>query len=223
MKQKLGDALRRADCALAGAIFLSLSAVAATAALNPTFDNAPAPPRVLLVVEKVAVNQLLAPPIAPDVLPLPRPRHVSSPMRIEVALENLAEEASCLADAMYYEARGEGLRGEKAIAEVIVHRSQRSGFPHTICGVVHQGEGEACQFSFVCDGAMGRPKDTADWSRAVRLATRILSGSLPLMNATDGAIAFHAASVQPDWPGMVQTTRIGNHVFYRRPARRHSV
>ena len=219
MNHKLGDALRRSDCALAGAIFLSLSTVAAATALNPGLNNAMAAPKVLPRIEKVAIDA----PVAPNVIPAPRPNSYFTRMRIAVALEDLAGEASCLAEAMYYEARGEGVVGEKAIAEVVVHRSQRRGFPHTICGVVHQGDGEACQFSFVCDGTMDRPKDAGDWARAMRLATRILTGSLPLMNATEGAIAFHATTVQPEWPGMVPTVRIGNHVFYRRPARTHSI
>lgn len=219
MTQKISEALSRADCALAGALFLSLSTVAAAAAFHPGLPEAGTPPKVLAAIERVAVAS--PPPALPEVMPLPRPPFAR--LRIEVALENFANEAACLAEAMYYEARGEGVAGEKAIAEVVVRRSQRVGFPHTICGVVHQGESEACQFSFVCDGAMERPKNPSDWSRAVRLSTRILMGALPLTDATAGATAFHAANIQPDWPGMVRTVQIGNHVFYRRPPRGHAI
>jgi len=221
MTQKISDALRRADCALAGAIFLSLSTVAASAALSPDSENVVVTTKVLPIVQKAAVAEVVA-PVAPDIMPVPRPQPYVR-MRIELALENFANEAGCLAEAMYYEARGEGVAGEKAIAEVVVRRAERPGFPHTICGVEHQGEDSTCQFSFVCDGAMERPKDSADWNRAVSLSTRILTGALPLLNATNGAIAFHAVNVQPDWPGLVRTVQIGNHVFYRRPGRTHSI
>ncbi|HEY4115972.1 MAG TPA: cell wall hydrolase [Rhizomicrobium sp.] len=222
MTQKIGDALRRSDCALAGAVFLALSTVAAAAALAPPSDNAAPRLRVLPAEDKVSEELPPLPLAAPEIAPLPRPNPIAR-IRIQVALENLASEASCLAEAMYYEARGEGLAGEKAIAEVVVHRTQRGGFPHSICGVVHQGQGEACQFSFLCNGAADQPKDTADWSRAVRRATQILTGALPLNNITEGAIAFHATAVQPDWPGMVPTVRIGNHLFFRRPGHTRSI
>lgn len=222
MTQKIGDALRRSDCALAGAVFLALSTVAAAAALAPPSDNAPPTLRVLPAEDKVSEELPPLPLSMPEVAPLPRPSPIAR-MRIAVALENMASEASCLAEAMYYEARGEGLTGEKAIAEVVVHRTQRAGFPHTICGVVHQGQGEACQFSFLCNGAADQPKDGADWSRAVRRATLILTGALPLNNVTEGATAFHATAIQPAWPGMVPTVRIGNHLFFRRPGHTRSI
>ncbi len=220
MRQSVSDALRRADCSLAGALFLSLSTVAAVAAYNPALPvNAVLRPKVLDSIQE-DVQQFVALDVpAPDVLPVPRPSPLISRLRVNVALEDFASEATCLAEAMYYEARGEGLAGEKAIAEVVVRRTHRAGYPRSICGVVHQGQGVACQFSFVCDGTLQRPKTPHDWSRAVRLATRILTGALPLTDITNGAIAFHAVQVQPDWPGLVQTVRIGNHIFYRRPGR----
>jgi hypothetical protein len=221
MKEKFSEALRRADCGLAGAIFLSLSTVAAVATYVPTgLQNAPTAPKLLAAIEHVKISQPAT--FVPDITPAPRPRPMFAHLRIEVALANLASETNCLAEAIYYEARGEGVAGEKAIAEVVVHRIHRAGYPHSICGVVHQGSGDACQFSFVCNGMLDQPRTPGEWSRAVRLATRILNGALPLTDVTNGAIAFHAASVEPDWPGLVRTVQIGNHVFYRRPARAHS-
>ncbi|HTK79129.1 MAG TPA: cell wall hydrolase [Rhizomicrobium sp.] len=222
MKQNISYALRRADCGLAGAIFLSLSTVAAVAVYNPNqVKNAPERPKVLSAVEHVATSPVL-PVSLPAIVPAPRPQPILTRLRIEVALADLATETNCLAEAIYYEARGEGMMGEKAIAEVVVHRTHRVGYPHSICGVVHQGAGDACQFSFVCNGMMDQPRTPGEWSRAVRLATRILTGALPLTDITNGAIAFHASGVEPSWPGLVRTVQIGNHVFYRRPARSHS-
>jgi len=223
-QKRISDALRRADCSLAGALFLSLSTIAAVAAYNPgSIRNAPTQPKVVVAIERAAI---IEPPVIvqeiPEIMPAPRPQPVLARLRIEVALANLASETTCLAEALYYEARGEGVAGQKAIAEVVVRRTHRAGYPHSICGVVHQGTGYACQFSFVCNGTLDQARTPGDWAHAIRLATRIVSGSIPLTDITNGAIAFHAASVQADWPGLVRTVQIGNHVFYRRPARSHS-
>ena len=71
-------------------------------------------------------------------------------------MAQLLAERRCLAQAMYYEARGEGVRGQMAVAEVVFHRMRSRNYPSTICGVVFEGaqEKRACQFSFVCNGDM---------------------------------------------------------------------
>ncbi|HEY1962851.1 MAG TPA: cell wall hydrolase [Rhizomicrobium sp.] len=224
MTYRLSDAFRRADCSLAGAIFLSLATAAAVAAYAPAhFGNVSPPPKLRLdIVEAPTVPDAM--PAMPAIVPAPRPKPFFSRLRIDVALANLASETSCLAEAIYYEARGEGLLGEKAIAEVVVRRTHKTGFPRSICGVVHQGvaSGGGCQFSFACDGTLDRPRSPGEWSRAVHLATRIISGAMPLTNVTADAISFHATSIEASWPGMVRTVQIGNHVFYRRPGHPHS-
>jgi spore germination cell wall hydrolase CwlJ-like protein len=222
MTYRLSDALRRADLSLAGALFLGLATAAAWAVHTPTqlANVSPEPKFRPAILETAGTAQVSLPvaPLAPEVIPAPRPTPILSRLHIEVALANLASETSCLAEAIYYEARGEGMLGERAIAEVVVRRTHRAGFPHSICGVVHQGVGTSCQFSFVCDGTLDRPKAVGEWRRAVGLATRIITGAVPLTNLTDGAISFHAARIEANWPGLVRTVQIGNHVFYRRPA-----
>jgi len=225
MTYRLSDALRRADLSLAGALFLGLATAAAIAAYHPSqVTNAPILTRFRpAIVESSGTSELsraIKMPLSlPAVVPAPRPTAFFSRLRIQVALENLAGETSCLAEALYYEARGQGLLGAKAIAEVIVRRTHSAAYPHSICGVVHQGTGSSCQFSFVCDGTMDRPKATSEWNRAVHWATQILQGNLPLTNITQGAISFHAESIEADWPGMQPTVTIGHNVFYRRAAR----
>jgi hypothetical protein len=227
MNYRLSDASRRADLSLAGALFLGLATAAAWAVHNPTeVTNAPLQPKFRpAIIETAASAQVSLPvaPPAPEVIPAPRPTPILSRLHIDVALANLASETSCLAEAIYYEARGEGMLGEKAIAEVVVRRTHKSGYPHSICGVVHQGVGASCQFSFVCDGTLDRPKAVGEWRRAVGLATRIITGAVPLTNLTDGAVSFHAVSIEANWPGLVRTVQIGNHVFYRRPARNRPI
>jgi hypothetical protein len=230
MTYRLSDAARRADLSLAGALFLSLATAAAVAAYIPTPSaNAPAQPRFRpAILETANLAPVLSAreltPVAPAVIPVPRPASTFfSRLKINVALENLASETSCLAEALYYEARGQGVLGQKAIAEVVIRRMHHAGFPHSICGVVHQGVGSSCQFSFVCDGTMDRPRAAGEWNHAVRLAARIISGAVPLTNITEGAISFHAASLEADWPGMEQTVTLGHNVFYRRVARKRQI
>ena len=224
MTYRLSDALRRADLSVAGALFLGLATAAAIAAYHPSqISNAPGLAKFRpTIVESSGTElpQVVQPPLSvPGVVPVPRPRAFFSRLRIQVALENLAGETSCLAEALYYEARGQGLLGAKAIAEVIVRRTHSAAYPHSICGVVHQGTGSSCQFSFVCDGTMNRPRAAGEWNRAVHWAAQILQGNLPLTNITQGAISFHAESLEADWPGMQPTVTIGHNVFYRRAAR----
>jgi len=135
----------------------------------------------------------------------------------DAVMTQLLAEHKCLSEVLYYEARGEGDGGQKAIAEVVFHRMNRGNFGHSICAVVYEGKGKpGCQFSFTCNGDLKRPKQQAAWHRAEALAAQILTGQSPLRNATGGALNFHAVSVAPDWAEtMEQTTQIGNHIFYR--------
>lgn len=129
----------------------------------------------------------------------------------------LLAQLRCLTEAMYYEARGEAEDGEKAVAEVVLHRLQAGGYGSSICAVVYAGALKArCQFSFVCDGSRLRRRSERDWHKAQGLASRILSGELALADATGGALNYHAAYVRPFWAAkLVRTAQIGNHIFYR--------
>jgi spore germination cell wall hydrolase CwlJ-like protein len=120
-------------------------------------------------------------------------------------------QTTCLAQALYYEARGEGQRGQEAVAEVILHRARSGAHGKTICNVVR----ERGQFSFVTDGSMRRKLDTGAWENAEDLADQILQGKI-VTGITQRALYYHAVSVRPDWAdSMVRTVQIGNHVFYR--------
>ena len=138
---------------------------------------------------------------------------------VEQALAALGTEQQCLAEAMYYEARGEGADGQKAIAEVILQRTHDANYPKTICAVVHEGAKRhtGCQFSYTCDGSMTRPKNAVAWRRVRELAGNIMQGAVRLGYLTGRATNFHAVSVEPVWAGtLVRTAQIGNHIFYRR-------
>lgn len=138
-----------------------------------------------------------------------------------VALPNVQEmmlrEHRCLSEALYYEARGEGARGEKAVAEVVFHRMGSGNYGDSICAVVYEGsDRKVCQFSFTCNGDLNRPREATAWNEAEQLAAQILTGEVRLNNSTGGAINYHAISVKPYWaPTLERTARIGKHIFYR--------
>ncbi|WP_322965680.1 cell wall hydrolase [Sphingomonas fuzhouensis] len=126
-----------------------------------------------------------------------------------------ARAMQCLTAAIYYEANGESIDGQRAVAQVVLNRARHPAFPATICGVVYQGVERAhCQFSFACDGALSRPPAMAGWARAARIAAAALSGSVyaPVGLATH----YHSFAVAPAWNrAMVMTDMVGAHLFHR--------
>lgn len=121
----------------------------------------------------------------------------------------------CLRKAIYFEARGEGIRGEFAVAEVVLNRVDNPLYPRSVCGVVQQGGHGACAFSWVCDGYSDVMRDGVSADRAGRIAWAMMQPGTarPL---TAGATYFHTRSVRPGWSrDVVQTASIGSHLFYR--------
>jgi len=119
----------------------------------------------------------------------------------------------CLALAMYWEARGEGREGMKAVGSVVLNRVQDARFPDSACEVVYQGgETPPCQFSWWCDGKSDRPTHAAIWESSLRIASEMLTDRP--VDATHGALFFHNTSLRNPWQ-RTRTARIGNHIFYR--------
>lgn len=130
--------------------------------------------------------------------------------------KRLAEQ-SCLATAVYYEARSESELGQLAVAKVILNRVRDPGYPKTICGVVYQGadKGHGCQFSFACDGRAEQPRSGKAWDEARQIASRAMAGEADV-KIISTATHYHADYVQPRWAGtMKRLIKIGRHVFYR--------
>lgn len=126
----------------------------------------------------------------------------------------------CLTEALYFEARGEGLAGQIAVAEVILNRVDSRRYPNSVCGVVRQGAENlnACQFSYNCDGKPEVVADKRAWARAGRIARRMIDGRE--RELTLNATHYHNGDVSPRWARrLVRTARIGDHTFYRLPAR----
>jgi len=133
------------------------------------------------------------------------------------AMRASRKQRTCLAEAIYFEARGESYRGQIAVAQVVRNRVESSVFPSTICAVVYQNKQKrnACQFSFACDGIKDRITERSAWAQAQEIADKVISGELYLPEVSN-AINYHANYVRPRWaPRMNRITRIGAHIFYR--------
>jgi spore germination cell wall hydrolase CwlJ-like protein len=125
--------------------------------------------------------------------------------------------AMCLAIAMFFEARGEGPDGMRAVGEVIVNRVEHEKFPNKVCDVVFDG----CKFSFHCDGQseelgnFKEPEDIQARNVAFYLANDVLNGTdrLLVTNVTH----YHTTSVSPYWSKSEDfefAGRVGAHKFY---------
>ena len=122
----------------------------------------------------------------------------------------------CLAEALYFEARGEPAEGQFAVAEVILNRVDSPKFPNSICKVVNQGTGRkyACQFSYTCDGKFERIANMAVYDQLVAVAWAMIDGGMRQLSG--GATYYHTTSVQPSWARRFEhTATIGIHKFYK--------
>jgi N-acetylmuramoyl-L-alanine amidase len=127
----------------------------------------------------------------------------------QTATADLSSEMRCLAGAIYFEARGESLEGQLAVAKVIINRAKSGRFPASYCGVVYQPS----QFSFVRGRSMPKVRsESIDWREAVAIAHIAEQGSWD--SEVPGALFFHAAHVSPSWR-LTRLARVDNHIFYR--------
>ncbi|HKL69693.1 cell wall hydrolase [Salibaculum sp.] len=123
----------------------------------------------------------------------------------------------CLTEALYFEARGESVRGMFAVGEVILNRVDSARFPDDVCAVVSQGTGQlyACQFTFTCDGHPETVHEPRAWTAVGKVARLLMDGVAP-GDLTDGATYYHTRAVSPRWARIFpRTITIGSHHFYR--------
>ena len=124
----------------------------------------------------------------------------------------------CLSEALYFEARGETVKGLFAVAEVIMNRVDSRAFPNSLCGVIHQGTGKRyqCQFTYTCDGNPEVIHEPAAYRRVAKVAQAMIDGAARQL--TNGATYYHTTAVYPRWAArFVRTASIGVHRFYRKP------
>jgi len=128
-----------------------------------------------------------------------------------------AKHEKCLAEAIYFEARGEAVRGQIAVAQVILNRAFSGKYPDTVCGVVYQNKHRymACQFSFACDNHPDVIREPDMWDRAQKIAKASLDGQLWLPEVGKST-HYHAYWVRPGWVSeMKRMYKTGVHTFYR--------
>ncbi len=130
---------------------------------------------------------------------------------------SLAKAEKCLADAIYFESRGEVKKGQTAVAQVVVNRAFSGFYPSDICGVVYQNANRylACQFTFACEGKKLKVDEPDMWEQAKQISHDMLDGKLWL-DEIGKATHYHAYWVHPAWVReMRKIDRIGVHTFYR--------
>jgi len=137
--------------------------------------------------------------------------------RLGLAGPKRAKAEKCLANAVYFESRSEPVRGQIAVAQVVMNRVFSGFYPNDVCGVVYQNAHRhlACQFTFACDGIPDVVTDQESWSRAQRIARETLDGKLWLPEIAKST-HYHASYVSPYWVrAMKKNAKIGLHNFYR--------
>jgi spore germination cell wall hydrolase CwlJ-like protein len=128
-----------------------------------------------------------------------------------------AKSEKCLAEAVYFESRGEAVRGQIAVAQVVLNRAFSGFYPTTVCGVVYQNKHRhlACQFTFACDNVADVVREPDMWDRAKKIAKAMLDGQLWLPEVGKST-HYHAYWVRPSWVSeMKKMYKFGVHTFYR--------
>lgn len=123
----------------------------------------------------------------------------------------LDEQTNCLATAVYFEARGETLEGQLAVAKVVMNRAASGRYPPSYCATVKQ----PAQFSFVRSGRFPPvDNDCAAWRRATAIARLALANAVPTIS--NDVLWYHADYVAPSWGRRLsKVSKIGAHIFYR--------
>ncbi|TIW98192.1 MAG: cell wall hydrolase [Mesorhizobium sp.] len=127
------------------------------------------------------------------------------------------KEQACLANGIYFEARSESVRGQAAVAQVILNRVRNPTYPNSICGVVYQNDSwfNRCQFSFACDGRRKRIDSPVAYKTAQDIAMAVTAGKI-FIPEVGSSTHYYAQYVHPGWARTMQKmTKIGLHIFYR--------
>ncbi|MBU2378917.1 MAG: cell wall hydrolase, partial [Alphaproteobacteria bacterium] len=175
---------------------------------NPAPRPSPAPAATSVAAPRPAPR-----PADPGLRAIDLPQ---SPGRtIAAALSRPTNAVDCLTQAIYYEARSESEEGQAAVAEVILNRARSGRYPSGVCDVVYQRNARTCQFSYTCDGSIGRTRvNAASWARAERIARDVYDGRAQALLPAR-SVNYHANYVAPRWGRRLERVRqIGAHIFY---------
>lgn len=137
--------------------------------------------------------------------------------RLALDDKSRAKSEKCLAEAIYFESRGEAVRGQMAVAQVVMNRVFSGKYPDTVCGVVYQNKYRhfACQFTFACDNNPDVIREPEMWDRAKKISKAMLDGQIWLPEVGKST-HYHAYWVRPSWVAeMKKMYKTGVHTFYR--------
>jgi spore germination cell wall hydrolase CwlJ-like protein len=119
------------------------------------------------------------------------------------------DEVDCLASVIYFEARGETIEGQQAVAEVVLHRVMSDSYPNTICGVVKQPK----QFSWYNGGYVPKMKEPKAKQHSYTMAYKMLT--MQYVPTVPRAQFFHTVGTYPKWSkAFKKVKQIGGHIFY---------
>jgi spore germination cell wall hydrolase CwlJ-like protein len=193
------------------------NSVPTTSSIPPATANVPAaaPEKPAPTPEITAIPATEAAKPVVEVAPPPLPPTPAELLKL-IGKDRIKAE-KCLANAVYFEARGEPLRGQIAVAQVVLNRVFSPYYPKDVCGVVYQNADHhlACQFTFACDGKSKAVNERGAWGRAQRVAKQALDGKVWIA-AVAKSTHYHAYWVSPSWVAeMKKMFRYGVHTFYR--------
>lgn len=137
--------------------------------------------------------------------------------RLALDDKSRAKSEKCLSEAVYFESRGEAVRGQIAVAQVVMNRVFSGKYPDTVCGVVYQNKYRhfACQFTFACDNNPDVIREPEMWDRAKKISKAMLDGQIWLPEVGKST-HYHAYWVRPSWVAeMKKMYKFGVHTFYR--------
>ena len=147
-----------------------------------------------------------------------RPSEWTSSKLLSLPVPKSDKQVSCLAEALYFEARGEPIKGQLAVGEVILNRVEDTRYPSSICKVVNQGTGRrfACQFTYTCDGKLETVHERKPYEMALKIAKILMTTHDRKL--TRGSTHYHSNYVDPKWSKKFErVAKFGRHIFYRQP------
>ena len=147
-----------------------------------------------------------------------RPSEWTSSKLLSLPVPKSDKQMSCLAEALYFEARGEPIKGQLAVGEVILNRVEDTRYPSSICKVVNQGTGRrfACQFTYTCDGKLETVHERKPYEMALKIAKILMTTHDRKL--TRGSTHYHSSYVNPKWSKKFErVAKFGRHIFYRQP------
>ena len=147
-----------------------------------------------------------------------RPSDWTSSKLLSLPVPKSDKQMSCLAEALYFEARGEPIQGQLAVGEVILNRVEDTRYPSSICKVVNQGTGRrfACQFTYTCDGKLETVHERKPYEMALKIAKILMTTHDRKL--TRGSTHYHSNYVNPKWSKKFErVAKFGRHIFYRQP------